>query len=197
MPRKSTPKCSKKRRSSVASVALTTASGYFLERHGVVVQDAALADLVARRVEELDAVAAGEEAAFVEFHEGGERKGKQDEDAAEAKRETFGGGLVQKAPPAGETEAGKEARAGVPVVLDARPALGERGIDPGIEAQPVDVLAFAAPEEPVTQGLRLNCRAALKTVGLETRARQSARERLKSHAIMVIYTAFAGSRDRD
>ena len=51
--------------------------GDLLERHGVVVQDAALADLVARRVEELDAVAAGEEAALVELHEGGERQREQ------------------------------------------------------------------------------------------------------------------------
>ena len=110
-----------------------------------------------------------------------------------------------KAPPAGETEAGKEARAGVPIVLDARPAFGERGVDPGIEAQPVDVLALAAPEEPVTQGLRLNCRAALRAPcqarlersnGSEkyNRARRQdrhARDKLTTR-LRVIYTAFAG-----
>ena len=43
--------------------------GDVVERHGVVVQDAALADLVAVHVEELHRVLAGQELALVEFVE--------------------------------------------------------------------------------------------------------------------------------
>jgi hypothetical protein len=48
------PKCSKKRRSSVASTALMRWSGNLVERHGIALDDAALADLVAVAVEEGD-----------------------------------------------------------------------------------------------------------------------------------------------
>ncbi len=48
--------------------------GDLLERHGVVMENAALADLVALLVEELDGIAAGQEAAFVELEEGGQRQ---------------------------------------------------------------------------------------------------------------------------
>ena len=54
------------------------------------------------------------------------------DEAAEQHREAFRPDLVEEPAPADQLEAGKIARAGVPVVLDARPALAERGIDLGI-----------------------------------------------------------------
>ncbi len=117
----------------------------------------------------------------------------------------FGGGLVHEAAPARQAEAGEEARTRVPIVLDAGPALRKRRVDPGIEAQPVDVSALAAPEEPVTPGLRLNCRAALRLVVelISSAQRQEntnrarwqdrPRRRLTHHANMVIVVQCLGS----
>src|SRR5690606_20471752 len=64
----------------------------------------------------------------------------------------FGGELVEDAAPAGETEAGEEARSGVPIVLYPRPRVGERGDDAGIKSEPVDQpIPAALSEEPVAQ----------------------------------------------
>ena len=118
--------------------------GNVVERHGVVVKDAALADLVTVLVEELHGELAGKEFALVELMEGRDGEGEHDDEAAGAERQHFGGGLVEEALPAGELEAGEEAVTGVPAVADPRPGLGERGIDLGIKAEPVDD-PFAAP----------------------------------------------------
>ena len=83
------PQCSKKRRSSVASAALTMRVGDVVERHGVVVQDAALADLVAVLIEELDGELAGEELALVEFVEGRNGEREHDDEAAGAERQSL------------------------------------------------------------------------------------------------------------
>ena len=124
--------------------------GDVLERDGIVVQDAALADLAAGLVEEGHAVAAGEEAAFVELEERGQGEPIEHDEAAGAERQRLGGAFVEQAAPAGQAEARKEARGAVPGVADARADVGERGIDLGIELEPVDDPSTAAlPEEPV------------------------------------------------
>ena len=118
--------------------------GDVVERHGVVVQDAALADLVAVLVEEFDGELTGEELALVELAQGRNGEREHDDEAAGAERQRLRAGLVGEAAPAGEPEAGKEAGAGVPIVAERRPRLGERGIDLGIEAEPVDEPVAAA-----------------------------------------------------
>ena len=61
--------------------------GDLVERHGVVVQDAALADLVAVLVEELDGVLAGEELALVELAQRRDGEREHDDEAAGAERQ--------------------------------------------------------------------------------------------------------------
>ncbi len=63
--------------------------GDFVERHGVVVQDAALADLVAVLIEELDGELAGEELALVEFVERRHGEREHDDEAAGAERQSL------------------------------------------------------------------------------------------------------------
>ena len=106
----------------------------FVERHRVVMQDAALADLVAVDVEELDRVLAGQKFAFVELLESGKREAVEHDEAAEQHRQAFGSEFVEEPPPADELEAREIARPGVPVVLDARPRFAERRVDLRIES---------------------------------------------------------------
>ena len=61
--------------------------GDLLERHGVVVQDAALADLGAVAVEELDRVLAGVDLVLVELVEGGDGQHVEHGEAAGAERQ--------------------------------------------------------------------------------------------------------------
>ena len=100
--------------------------GDVVERHGVVVQDAALADLVAVLIEEFDGELPGEELALVELLEGRNGEREHDDEAAGAERQPFGGRLVEQALPAAEPEAGEKAGAGVPEIAEPRPRLGER-----------------------------------------------------------------------
>ena len=172
VPMTSMPKCSKKRRSSVASVALIEVIGDLLERHGVVVQDAALADLVAVAVEEFDGVLAGVDLALVELEQRRDGEHEEHGEAADAERQPLGDRLVQEALPSGQAEAGEEAGAGVPMVADRRPRLGERGIDPGIEAEPVDQpFAAALLEEPVLHCLASRASQAAKRLESSSRRR--------------------------
>ncbi len=99
--------------------------GNFVERHSVVVQDAALADLVAVLVEEFDGELPGEELALVELVEGRNGEREHDYEAAGAERQPFRGRLVEQALPTGELEAGEKARAGIPDIAKPRPCLGE------------------------------------------------------------------------
>ena len=100
--------------------------GDVVERHGVVVQDAALADLVAVLIEEFDGELAGEELALVELMERRNGEREHDDEAAGAERQGLGRGLVEQALPAGELEAGEKAGAGIPAVAHRRPGLRER-----------------------------------------------------------------------
>ena len=63
--------------------------GNFIERHAVVVQNAALAEFVAVDVEELDGELAGREFAFVEFEQGWQGGGVQHDERAGCERERF------------------------------------------------------------------------------------------------------------
>jgi hypothetical protein len=140
--------------------------GHLLQRHRVVVQDAALADLVAVPVEELDGVFARGDAVLVELHERRHRQHVEHHQAAGAQREGFRYTLVHEALPAGQPEAGKKAGHAGPAVLHGVSRLGQRGIDPRIEPEPIDqALAPATAEQPVVHAawpLRL-ARAARRT----------------------------------
>ena len=70
--------------------------GDFVERHRVVAQQAALADLVAEAVEEGDAVLVGEVHLALRGLEGGKREGGEHEEAADAERQPLAGKLVER-----------------------------------------------------------------------------------------------------
>ena len=94
----STPKCSKKRRSSVASVALIKKSGSLIERHRVVAEQSALADLVAESVEKVTLYSSDKvHLALGEARRRGWRRGEHDKQAADAKRQTLAGEVVEDA----------------------------------------------------------------------------------------------------
>ena len=95
--------------------------GDLFERHGVVVQNAALADLGAVAVEEFDRVLAGVDLVLVELADGGDGEDIQHREASGAQRQALGNRLVQKALPSGEAETRKEAGDGVPAVLQRLP----------------------------------------------------------------------------
>ena len=127
--------------------------GDLLERHRVVVQDAALADLGAVAVEEFHGELAGVDLVLVELVDRGDGQDEEHDETAGAHRQRLADGLVEEVLPARQPEAGKEAGDGVPALLHGLPALGERGVDPGVDAQPIDQPpARTMPEEPVVQG---------------------------------------------
>ena len=127
--------------------------GDLLQRHRVIVQDAALADLGPVAVQELDRVLAGVDLVLVELADGRDGQDVEHDEAAKAQRHALGERLVEEAFPSRQAEAGKKAGDGVPAVLQRLPRLGQRGIDPGIDAEPVDepLAAAAMPEKPVVQ----------------------------------------------
>ena len=125
--------------------------GNFIQRHGIVVKNAALAKLVAVDVEKLDREFAGREFTFIEFQECGERQRVEDNETAGSERDAFGKGLVQKAAPASELEADEKTIAAVPGVFELGPRFGEDGIDFGINSKPVEAVATALFEEPIVQ----------------------------------------------
>ena len=127
----------------------------FIQRHRVVMKNAAFADFLAVCVEEFHAEFAGEELAFVELLQGGQREGEHDDKAAGAERQRLAGELVQKPFPPRQPEAREKACSGVPPVLQPRPRLGEHRIDLRIDAQPIDQLVAATLlEEPVVQSTK-------------------------------------------
>src|SRR5581483_4684497 len=125
--------------------------GDLLQRHRIVVQDAALADLDAVAVEEFDRILALIDAVLVEVVDGGDRQYVEQGEATRAQRQRLADRLVGEPAPAREPKAGKEARQRIPAVLHRLPGRRQRGIDPGVEAQPIDdpLAAAAVPEEPV------------------------------------------------
>ena len=143
VPMTSTPKCSKKRRSSVASVALIKIVRKLVERHRVVAQQAALADLVAEAVEEGDAVLVGQVHLALGDLEGRDGEGKHDEQAAGAERQALAGKFVEGADEAFDLEAAEEGRIGAPPILEADPGAVKARIDTGIDGEPIDQLASA------------------------------------------------------
>ena len=124
--------------------------GNFLQRHGVAVQDAALADLVAEAIDEGDAVFAREDALFVELRQGRDGEHKQQREAAKPERQGFRKGLVEEPLPAAEPETGEKAGDAVPAILRPLPGFGQGGIDPGVDPEPVDgALAATVLEKPI------------------------------------------------
>src|SRR5581483_11730311 len=126
--------------------------GDLLERHRIVVQDAALADLGAVAVEELHRILAGVDAVLVEVVEGRDGKDIENRQPAGAESQPLGDRLVEEALPPRQPEAREKAGEPVPALLQRLPGGGQRGIDPGVDAEPVDEpLAAAVLEEPVVQ----------------------------------------------
>ena len=128
--------------------------GDFLERHGVIVQDAALADLAPLAVEELHAVAARrEDLALVHFLEGGNGERVHEDEAAAGERQSLRHQLIGDLAPSIETETREEARRGVPAILEGFPGIREARVDPTVETQPVDAAPppLPLPAEPVAQ----------------------------------------------
>ena len=126
----SMPKCSKKRRSSVASVALIMTSGISSSGTEVVAQQAALADLVAEAIEEGDAVLVGEIHLALRGLERGQREGREHEETADAQGHRLAGELIEAADDALDLEAVEERGVAAPPVAKAGPGAVEAGIDP-------------------------------------------------------------------
>ena len=107
----------------------------FFERHRVIAQDAALADLVAVAIEEAHRILAGQEFAFVEFLERGQRQAIEHEHAAEPDGKGRRRQLVENARPACQLETGKKARGIVPGRVRSAPQACKKRTDAGIEFQ--------------------------------------------------------------
>ena len=115
-----------------------------LERHGVVAQESALADLVAVAVVEGDAVIVGQVHLALRDLERRKRKGENDEQARrEPSVSTSQSELVQGAQRALDLEATKETRIGAPPILEPGPGPIEARVDRGIDGEPIDQLPFA------------------------------------------------------
>ncbi len=124
--------------------------GNIIKRDGVIVQDAALADLIAVLVEELHGELASEELALVELIERRDGEREHDDETAGAECQAFGGYFVEQALPAAKTEAGEEAGAGIPNIAYECPGFGKRRIELGVEPKPVDgPLAALASGKPI------------------------------------------------
>ena len=115
--------------------------GNFFERHRVVAQEAALADLVAVAVEEGDAELVREVDLALGDLEGGQREGKNHEQAGDAQGQTVANEFVAGPPEAFDLETAEEGRVGPPPIPKARQPRIEARIDPGIDLQPIDQLA--------------------------------------------------------
>ena len=95
--------------------------GNFIEWYRIVVQDAALAKLVAIGVEKFDREFSRREFALVEFKKGRERERVEHDEAAGCDRQAFRQRFVQEAAPAVQLEADKETVAAVPDILQPGP----------------------------------------------------------------------------
>ena len=140
--------------------------GDVLERDGIVVQDAALADLAAVAVEELDRILAGvERLVLVDLQERRQRQRIHEHKAAGTERQRLRAQFIRHPFPAAQAEAGKEARGRVIALLQPLPGRGETRIDPRIDAHPVDELVAPLLEEPVAHAsLSSRCAAARRSV---------------------------------
>ena len=121
-PRKSMPKCSKKRRSSVASTAWIDVVRHLVDRDGIALDDAALPDLVAVAVEEGDGeiiLCAPVSGCFLES---GHRQRQHDHRACGAQCEAFAQELDRGPAPAGDAEAAEEDRQCFPISPARKPA---------------------------------------------------------------------------
>ncbi len=122
----------------------------FLERHRIVVQETARADLDPVPVEELHRELALREAALVELVERWQCQHEHDRKAAHADGHALRQHLVEDAASARQAETRDEARKGIPAVFEGFPGGIEARVDPGVDAQPVDEPAPSPLlEEPI------------------------------------------------
>src|SRR6188508_2976887 len=115
--------------------------GNLVEWHGVVAQQAALADLVAVAIEEGDAVLVGEVHFALRDFEGREREGCEHEESARAERQPFAGKLIQSADEALDLELVEEGGVTAPPIEETCPRVVQARVDPRIDLEPIDELA--------------------------------------------------------
>ncbi len=104
--------------------------GDFFQRHRIVAQQAALADLVAEAIEEGDAVLVGEIHLALRGLECRQSEGRQHEETADAQSHGLAGELIKAADDAFDLEAVEERGVAAPPVAKAGPGAIEAGIDP-------------------------------------------------------------------
>ena len=107
--------------------------GHLLERHGVALADAALADLVAVAVEERDREIALRPPVALGRLEGGEREGQQENGAGRAQRQPIAEDLEDHPREAGDAKAAHEKRDGDEAAGDGAAGAEESRVDPRIE----------------------------------------------------------------
>ncbi len=95
--------------------------GDFFQRHRVVAQQPALADLVAEAIEEGDAVLVGEIDLALRRLEGWKSEGGENEEAGDADGQTLAGKLIERADEALDLEAVEERGVAAPPVAEAAP----------------------------------------------------------------------------
>ena len=97
--------------------------GHLVDRHGIALDDAALADLVAVAVEEGDGEIVLRAPVAGGLLEGGQRERQHDDRAGGAQRDAFAEQLDDAAPPAGDAEAAEEDRQVFPDLAGLEAAL--------------------------------------------------------------------------
>jgi len=117
--------------------------GQFVDRHGIFMDDAAVADLVAVAIEECDGEVALGAPVALGFLEGGKGKREQQDEAGRAEIHPFAGNLEDGLLPAFDVEAAGEDGDLLPDLAQAKAGIPDRGIDPGIDAQEDMPLAAA------------------------------------------------------
>ena len=115
--------------------------GNFVERHRVVAQEAALADLFAIAIKEGNAVLVREVHLALRDLESREREGGEHEQGARAERQPFAGKLIQNADEALDLELVEEGRVTAPPIEETCPRVVQAGVDPRIDLEPIDELA--------------------------------------------------------
>src|SRR5262249_5336671 len=123
--------------------------GNLLERHRVVAQQPTLADLIAKAIEERDAIFVGEVHLALGDFPGREREGGKHEESADAKGQPLAGKLIERADEALDLKAAKEGGIAAPPIEETDPSVVEARIDPGINLEPIDQLAASIALEDI------------------------------------------------
>src|SRR5690606_9530292 len=110
---------------------------HFLDRNGIALDDAALADFVAVAVEEGDGILILREPVSFSRLEGGNGEGEHQDGTHGAEREAFTCQLDETALEAGDAEAPGEDGDALPGVSSPEAKFVQRGVDPCVDLQKV------------------------------------------------------------